>query len=70
MPILSVWLMPTIIPWHTEGNKGRSNFGVGFDDIEHCAWAGPPMTTVHQPFAEMGVAAAQLPNRPVATMST
>ena len=34
--------------------------GVGFDDIEHCAWDGLPMTTVHRPFAEMGVAAAQL----------
>ncbi|WP_433074316.1 LacI family DNA-binding transcriptional regulator [Dactylosporangium sp. CA-052675] len=33
---------------------------VGFDDIEHCAWAGPPMTTVRQPFAEMGAAAARL----------
>ncbi|MER7274763.1 LacI family DNA-binding transcriptional regulator [Dactylosporangium sp. NPDC000244] len=33
---------------------------VGFDDIEQCAWCGPPMTTVRQPFAEMGAAAAQL----------
>ncbi|WP_433618628.1 LacI family DNA-binding transcriptional regulator [Dactylosporangium sp. CA-139114] len=33
---------------------------VGFDDIEHCAWAGPPLTTVRQPFAEMGAAAARL----------
>ncbi|WP_433041004.1 LacI family DNA-binding transcriptional regulator [Dactylosporangium sp. CS-033363] len=33
---------------------------VGFDDIEQCAWAGPPLTTVHQPFAEMGAAAARL----------
>ncbi|MFI5911687.1 LacI family DNA-binding transcriptional regulator [Dactylosporangium sp. NPDC051541] len=33
---------------------------VGFDDIDHCAWAGPPMTTVRQPFAEMGAAAAEL----------
>ncbi|GAA3451752.1 LacI family DNA-binding transcriptional regulator [Dactylosporangium matsuzakiense] len=33
---------------------------VGFDDIEHCSWAGPPMTTVRQPFAELGAAAARL----------
>jgi LacI family xylobiose transport system transcriptional regulator len=33
---------------------------VGFDDIEHCNWAGPPLTTVRQPFAEMGAAAARL----------
>ena len=33
---------------------------VGFDDIEQCAWCGPPMTTVRQPFTEMGAAAARL----------
>ena len=33
---------------------------VGFDDIEYCGWCGPPMTTVRQPFAEMGATAAKL----------
>jgi LacI family transcriptional regulator, xylobiose transport system transcriptional regulator len=33
---------------------------VGFDDIEQCAWCGPPMTTVRQPFAEMGATAARM----------
>jgi DNA-binding LacI/PurR family transcriptional regulator len=33
---------------------------VGFDDIEQCAWCGPPMTTIRQPFAAMGAAAARL----------
>lgn len=33
---------------------------VGFDDIEQCAWVGPPLTTVRQPFAEMGAMAAQV----------
>jgi LacI family xylobiose transport system transcriptional regulator len=33
---------------------------VGFDDIEQCSWCGPPMTTVRQPFAEMGATAARL----------
>jgi DNA-binding LacI/PurR family transcriptional regulator len=33
---------------------------VGFDDVEQCNWCQPPMTTVHQPFAEMGAAAAQI----------
>lgn len=46
-------------PWGSSGRWCRVQRG-GFDDIEHCAWAGPPMTTVHRPFAEMGVAAAPL----------
>ncbi|GAA5193649.1 LacI family DNA-binding transcriptional regulator [Rugosimonospora acidiphila] len=33
---------------------------IGFDDIENTKWCGPPMTTVHQPFREMGAAAANL----------
>jgi LacI family xylobiose transport system transcriptional regulator len=33
---------------------------VGFDDIEQCVWAGPPMTTVSQPFAAMGATSANL----------
>jgi LacI family xylobiose transport system transcriptional regulator len=33
---------------------------VGFDDIEYTRWSGPPLTTVRQPFAEMGAAAANL----------
>ena len=33
---------------------------VGFDDIVYARWCGPPMTTVRQPFAEMGAAAARL----------
>jgi LacI family xylobiose transport system transcriptional regulator len=33
---------------------------VGFDDIEPTRWCGPPMTTVRQPFREMGAAAARL----------
>jgi LacI family transcriptional regulator, xylobiose transport system transcriptional regulator len=33
---------------------------VGFDDIGATNWCGPPMTTVHQPFREMGAAAASL----------
>jgi LacI family xylobiose transport system transcriptional regulator len=33
---------------------------VGFDDIEWTRWCGPPMTTVRQPFREMGAAAANL----------
>lgn len=32
---------------------------VGFDDVEQAAWCGPPLTTVRQPFAEMGVTAAK-----------
>jgi LacI family xylobiose transport system transcriptional regulator len=31
---------------------------VGFDDIENTRWCNPPMTTVRQPLAEMGAAAA------------
>ncbi|WP_433616261.1 LacI family DNA-binding transcriptional regulator [Dactylosporangium sp. CA-139114] len=31
---------------------------VGFDDLEVARWCGPPLTTVRQPFAEMGRAAA------------
>ncbi|GAA3730176.1 LacI family DNA-binding transcriptional regulator [Plantactinospora mayteni] len=33
---------------------------VGFDDISYTRWCGPPMTTVRQPLAEMGAAAARL----------
>lgn len=33
---------------------------VGFDDIPDTRWCGPPMTSVRQPFAEMGAAAAEL----------
>lgn len=28
---------------------------VGFDDIEGAAWTAPPLTTVHQPFSDLGV---------------
>jgi len=33
---------------------------VGFDDLPVARWASPPMTTVRQPLAEMGNAAAQM----------
>ncbi len=33
---------------------------VGFDDISYARWCGPPMTTVRQPFAELGATAAGL----------
>jgi len=33
---------------------------VGFDDAEYARWAGPPLTTVRQPLAEMGATAARL----------
>jgi len=33
---------------------------VGFDDIDYAQWMGPPLTTVRQPLAEMGAAAAEL----------
>ncbi|MFI7129391.1 LacI family DNA-binding transcriptional regulator [Nonomuraea sp. NPDC050153] len=33
---------------------------VGFDDISYARWCGPPLTTVRQPFAEMGATAAEL----------
>jgi len=33
---------------------------VGFDDVEQAAWCAPPLTTVRQPFAEMGATAAKL----------
>ncbi|MEV6967019.1 LacI family DNA-binding transcriptional regulator [Hamadaea sp. NPDC051192] len=32
---------------------------VGFDDVEQAVWCAPPLTTVRQPFAEMGAAAAR-----------
>lgn len=32
---------------------------VGFDDIEQAGWCAPPLTTVRQPFAEMGATAAK-----------
>ncbi|MCT2278994.1 LacI family DNA-binding transcriptional regulator [Micromonospora chalcea] len=33
---------------------------VGFDDVEQAAWLAPPLTTVRQPFAEIGATAARL----------
>ncbi|MCM6761553.1 LacI family DNA-binding transcriptional regulator [Rathayibacter sp. ZW T2_19] len=33
---------------------------VGFDDVRESAWAAPPMTTVHQPIADMGAAAFRM----------
>jgi LacI family xylobiose transport system transcriptional regulator len=33
---------------------------VGFDDIDPAVWCDPPLTTVRQPFREMGAAAASL----------
>jgi LacI family xylobiose transport system transcriptional regulator len=33
---------------------------IGFDDISYTRWCGPPMTTIRQPVAEMGAAAAKL----------
>ncbi|WP_055529787.1 LacI family DNA-binding transcriptional regulator [Streptomyces graminilatus] len=33
---------------------------VGFDDVPAVAWADPPLTTVHQPLAEMAAAATEL----------
>jgi LacI family transcriptional regulator, xylobiose transport system transcriptional regulator len=33
---------------------------VGFDDLPFTQWAGPPMTTVRQPLAQMGAMAARL----------
>lgn len=33
---------------------------VGFDDVPTVAWVDPPLTTVHQPLAEMAVAATEL----------
>jgi LacI family transcriptional regulator len=33
---------------------------VGFDDLPVARWASPPLTTVRQPLAEMGSAAAQM----------
>jgi LacI family xylobiose transport system transcriptional regulator len=33
---------------------------VGFDDLDFTRWCGPPLTTVRQPFEEMGAAAAKL----------
>jgi LacI family xylobiose transport system transcriptional regulator len=33
---------------------------VGFDDIAYARWCGPPLTTVRQPFAEMGAKATSL----------
>ncbi|WP_405672268.1 LacI family DNA-binding transcriptional regulator [Streptomyces sp. NBC_01530] len=33
---------------------------VGYDDVPVVAWADPPLTTVHQPLAEMAAAATEL----------
>src|SRR5256885_17098033 len=33
---------------------------VGFDDIAAARWCAPPLTTVRQPFAEMGETAARI----------
>jgi LacI family transcriptional regulator len=33
---------------------------VGFDDVPESEWTAPPMTTVHQPIAEMGAAAVRM----------
>jgi DNA-binding LacI/PurR family transcriptional regulator len=33
---------------------------VGFDDVSHSHWCNPPMTTIRQPFTEMGAAAARM----------
>jgi LacI family transcriptional regulator len=33
---------------------------VGFDDLPVARWVSPPLTTVRQPLAEMGRAAAQI----------
>jgi len=33
---------------------------VGFDDISYTRWCGPPLTTVRQPFRELGATAATL----------
>lgn len=33
---------------------------VGFDDLPVVAWVDPPLTTVHQPLAEMAAAATEL----------
>jgi DNA-binding LacI/PurR family transcriptional regulator len=33
---------------------------VGFDDLEFARWSGPALTTIRQPLAEMGAAAADL----------
>jgi LacI family xylobiose transport system transcriptional regulator len=33
---------------------------VGFDDVQFAAWAGPPLTTIHNPLAEMAEAATRL----------
>ncbi|MEE3922558.1 substrate-binding domain-containing protein [Micromonospora sp. BRA006-A] len=33
---------------------------VGFDDVEQAAWLAPPLTTVRQPFTEIGATSARL----------
>jgi LacI family xylobiose transport system transcriptional regulator len=33
---------------------------IGFDDLVYTRWCGPPMTSVRQPFADMGATAARM----------
>lgn len=33
---------------------------IGFDDVPHASWIEPPLTTIRQPFAQMGTAAVDL----------
>ena len=32
---------------------------IGFDDLPEARWASPPLTTIRQPLAEMGLLAAR-----------
>lgn len=48
---------------------GRDVSIVGFDDVSTSAWSSPPLTTIHQPLAEMaGLAAKALINGPDTVM--
>jgi LacI family xylobiose transport system transcriptional regulator len=33
---------------------------IGYDDLVYTRWCGPPMTSVRQPFADMGATAATM----------